>query len=418
MVFFRVTENINIKTTDGSLVKYTKLRNPANLLNNSIYVSTYEEVERLNSVFEKVGPTFKSKVILEKRIAANKTFPTELGISNKYEYKTLKSFESKIQENDFVEFNFKDEIQSLFLNEEEANIDEQLKECEKEDIKIAIIGNVGESIGEIFSGLTSVRILKSYLLRQFKNVQLDLYLEAAENKFYSRDKEILETQDYIDNIKPLALDVRTLCEYDFYIDNSLVKQRSYYKQLPYVDAYLYKFGIDYNKIASSSKNNHLNSASLNVNSVLKEKLEKIKSSKNKLLFFHPFTAKIDCSIPKEIAYDFLKKLIKKYDDYTVVTAIKMDDFKEEGYINLGADSKTISDFIYIVSKMDKIITADTSTEPKNKIKYFSQTKAVQIEDKSLNLSKFKFDDDSLVLYKFDSWNSLKVSKVIKLLETI
>lgn len=436
MVFFRVTENINIKTTDGSLVKYTKLRNPSNLLNNSIYVSTYEEVERLNAIFEKVGPNFKSKIVLEKKVSSNKTFPIELGISNKYEYKSIKAFQSKIEQNEFVAFNFKDEIKSLFLNEKAISLDLQLKKCDKKDIKVAIIGNVGESIGEIVSGLTALRIFKEYLNKKFQSVQLDLYLEAAENKFYSRDKEILETQKYLGNINPLAIDVRTLCEYDFYIDNSLVKQRSYYKELPYVDAYLHKFGIDYNKIASENKNNSLDITNLKVNQTLKEKIEKLKSSKTKLLFFHPFTAKINCSIPKEIAYNFLKKLIKKHEDYTIVTAVKMNDFKEDGYVNLGANSKTISDFIYIVSAMDKIITADTSTyhiadaffiptvviftinESKNKIKYFTQTRAIKIEDQSKNLSKFKFDDSALVLYKFESWNSLKVSKVIKLLETI
>ncbi len=40
MVLFKVSENINIKTTDGTLVKYVKLQNPSNIFNETVYIST------------------------------------------------------------------------------------------------------------------------------------------------------------------------------------------------------------------------------------------------------------------------------------------------------------------------------------------------------------------------------------------
>ena len=435
MVFFSVTENINIKTTDGSLVKYTKLRNPENTLNHSIYVSTYEEVERLNSVFEKVGPNFQSRIHLEKRLSSNKTFPIELGISNKYEYNSMKQFQYKIDNNDFLKLNYKDEAHSLVLNEEPIKLYEQLSQCKKKEIKVAIIGNVGEFIGEMVAALSAIRILKEYLSKKFKRVQLDLYLEAAENQFYTRDKEILSTQEYIDNIKPLALDFKSFCEYDFYIDNSLVRNRSFYQTMPYVDAYLHKFGIDYKKIPASSKHNHIDATKLKVYPRLKEQLEKLKLSGQKLLLFHPFTSHASRSFPKEIASELLTKLQKKAPGYQIVTALKFDTSKHDGVIDLSGDSKTIYDFIYIISQMDAIISADTSTyhiadaffiptvvvftdqDPTQRVKYYSQTKVIQVKDESKNFSYFKFDADSLVLHKFESWKKLKVSKIIKLLES-
>ncbi len=51
MVIFRVTQNINIKTTDGTLVSYFKLKNPSNLINDTLYITTYEDFLDLKKSF-------------------------------------------------------------------------------------------------------------------------------------------------------------------------------------------------------------------------------------------------------------------------------------------------------------------------------------------------------------------------------
>ena len=51
-----------------------------------------------------------------------------------------------------------------------------------------------------------------------------------------------------------------------------------------------------------------------------------------------------------------------------------------------------------------------------KIKYFKYIKPIFIEDKSKNLSKFVYENDNLIINKFESWNKLKVNKIIKLLD--
>jgi ADP-heptose:LPS heptosyltransferase len=85
--------------------------------------------------------------------------------------------------------------------------------------------------------------------------------------------------------------------------------------------------------------------------------------------------------------------------------------------------------------MDRIITTDTATfhisdafmiptvvtftnrNYMKDIKYFKYTKPIFIKDKSKNLSKFIYENENLTLYKFESWNKLKVNKIIKLLDT-
>ena len=85
--------------------------------------------------------------------------------------------------------------------------------------------------------------------------------------------------------------------------------------------------------------------------------------------------------------------------------------------------------------MDAIISAQTSTyhiadafmiptvvifsntNVKKEIKYYRYVKAVEVKDESRNFSHFIFENDELTFYKFDSWDKLKVSKIMKLLES-
>ena len=145
---------------------------------------------------------------------------------------------------------------------------------------------------------------------------------------------------------------------------------------------------------------------------------------------------IDKTIPQDIASSMLKKLISKMDDCTIVSTLNIDSkFSDDRFVNLSRESKSINDFIYIVSSMDSVITTDTSTlhisdafmiptvvlstdeNINRKIKYYNYTKVIKIKDKSKSLSKFIYDNDSLTLYKYKSWEKVKISKIIKLLES-
>ena len=51
-------------------------------------------------------------------------------------------------------------------------------------------------------------------------------------------------------------------------------------------------------------------------------------------------------------------------------------------------------------------------------KYYRYNKSIYLKDKSKNLSKFIYENEALTIYKLEAWKSLKVSKIIKLLEKI
>ena len=419
MIFFRVTQNINIKTTDGTMVNYFRFKDPSNLENETLYISTYNDFKDLREIFSKVDKDkYFAKVFDEVRVRKLENFPIELGLSNEAEY--IKRENSK----------------EIFYQEiKKADIHKQLKNIKKDEVSIAIIGGVGRSISETISSCTALRILYKKLKEIYKNIKFDIYLNASNNSFYTREKQIYQTQEYISNIFPLSLTVKKLCEYDYFIDNSLSIDFLGLDFLNYVDAWLFRFAIDYKKIPDNEKYNQINLSNYKVQDSLKNKIIEAKR-KGKLLLFHPYSANINKSIPQTIAIDILKELLLKAEDYMIVSTLLIDTkIKDDRFIDLSKESKSLNDFIYIISFMDKIITADTSTyhisdafmiptvvlfTDKNyleKIKYFKYIKPIFIEDKSKNLSKFVYENDSLTINKFESWNKLKVNRIIKLLDS-
>lgn len=434
MVIFRVSENINIKTTDGTLVKYNKLKNPSNLFNETVYITTYEDFEDLKRVFTSVGSKYKARVVEETKIRYLSQFPKEIGISNINEYSTTQKLDYKYKEKVLIDSK-KDELKSLYLNENKADINKQIDGVLKQDISLIVLGNPGLTISEMICSCTALRILHEKLSKKFKSVKLDVYLNASENKYYTRDKMIYTNQTFINKVSALSIDVKSFCQYDFFIDASSVTTRSYYETLPHIDAWLYKFGIDYEKIDEAFKYNQINISAYKPKKELKETIANLKL-KGKILLFHPYSANVTKSIPKEIATSLLKDLIVKMPDYTVVSVIKLDSkLDSDRYVDLSNESKSFLDYSYIVSNMTKIITVNTATfhiadaffiptvviltnsDINENIHSYPTSKVVYVKDESKNFSHFIFQNDSLVLHKFEGWNKLKSSKIIKLLES-
>ena len=418
MIFFRVTQNINIKTTDGTMVNYFKFKEPSNLENETLYISTYDDFKDLREIFSKVDKDkYFAKVFNEEKVRTLRNFPIELGITNIDEYNS--------RENSTITYKKKKKV----------DIYKQLKNIQKDEITVAIIGGVGLSISQTISSCTALRILHKKLKQIYKNIKFDIYLNASNNSYYTREKQIYQTQEYINNVLPLSITAKKLCEYDYFIDNSLSINFLGLDFLNYVDAWLFRFGIDYEKISDNQKYNQLNLSGYKVQDILRDKINEAKS-KGKLLLFHPYSANINKSIPQTIAVDILKELLLKADDYMIISTLLIDSkIKDDRFVDLTKESKNLNDFMYIISSMDKIITADTSTyhisdafmiptitiftdeNYLKKIKYFKYTKAILIKDKSKNLSKFIYENDSLIINKFESWNKLKVNRIIKLLDT-
>lgn len=418
MIFFRVTQNINIKTTDGTMVNYFKFKVPSNLENETVYITTYSDFNDLKEIFARVDEkVYFARNLKEANVKAVSSFPIELGIPSIDEYeKREKSSELE------------------FFDIQKVNIFKQLKNIQKNEISLAIIGGMGTTISEIISSCTALRILHTKLKEIYKNIKFDIFINASNNSFYTRDKQIYQTQNYINNVFPLSITSKKLCEYDCYIDNSLDIGNYIDASLNNIDKWLLKFGIDYKKIDDTEKYNQLDIPNYKVSSTLSNKIEEARI-KGKLLLFHPYSANIKKSIPQSIAVELLRELLLSADDYMIISTLQIDTkIKEDNFIDLSKESKNLYDFIYIVSCMDKIITADTSTyyisdafliptiviftqdDFEKKIKYYKYIKPIFIKDESKNLSNFIYENDNLIFYKFESWKKLKMKEIIKLLD--
>ncbi len=434
MIFFRVTQNINIKATDGTLIEYLKLKNPANLNNETLYVTTSDDFNDLKGVFASVNKTkYSAKLINEEKVRSLDDFPIELGISNKNEHLTFEKYKRNI-ENNFNKNN--NEITSLLQSTKKVDLFKQLKPSKNNKISLAIIGGFGDSISEMISSCSALRILYNKLREIYGTVVLDMYIKASNNSFYTRDKSIYLKQEFIHEVFPLSINTKKLCEYDYFIDTSSMKIKAYdSNKLNNIDIWLYKFGIDYEKISNDLKYNELSLKHYEPSELLKNKIINAKA-KGKLLLFHPYSADINKSMPQNIASKILKKLLLKNTDYIIVSTLNIDTkFTDDRYVNLTRDSKTFDDYIYILSNMDRIISTETSTyhisdafmiptivifsktNIEQKIKYYKHIKAIELEDESINYSNFIFDNTDLTFYKFSSWDKLKVNKIIKLLDT-
>ncbi|MDY0051693.1 MAG: hypothetical protein RBR65_04040, partial [Aliarcobacter sp.] len=276
MIFFRVTQNINIKTTDGTLVNYFKLKVPSNLENETIYITTYDDFKDIKNIFAKVDKEkYFAKTLDEKNIRLIANFPIELGILN------------------INEFENREKLTHLeFLNIEKVDIYKQLKHIEKDEITFAFIGGLGSSISDIISSCTALRILYKKLNEIYKKIKFDLFINASNNSFFTRDKQIYETQDYINKVFPLSLTSKKLCEYDYYFDNSFDIGKVLDIPLNNVDKCLYKFGLNYKKINENEKYNQIDISNYKVSNSLLKRIEDAKI-KGKLLLFHPYSANIN-----------------------------------------------------------------------------------------------------------------------------
>lgn len=294
MIFFRVTQSINIKTTDGTLVNYHRFKMPSNLENETIYITTYSDYIDINEIFAKVNKDiYFTKKFDEIKVREIENFPIELGISNINE--SIKRDETK--DLDFEEV-------------KKVDLYKQLKKSSKEEVSFAIIGGLGNNISDIISSCTALRILHKKLKEIYTNIKFDIYINASNNSFYTRDKQIYQTQKYIDNIFPLSLNAKKLCEYDYFFDNSIEIDKFLDLPLNIVDKWLYKFGIDYKKIDDNEKYNQIELQDYKPATSLVKTIEELKT-KGKLLLFHPYSANLKKSIPQNVAIELLKELLKK-----------------------------------------------------------------------------------------------------------
>lgn len=435
MIYFTVTNNINIKLVDSTLVEYKRFVKDGLWINENIYCTTYDDFKDIKKIFVNLQQEdFKFEIIDEKRFVKSTLFPKKIGVSFLNEFQTAQEHESLLLKQNFILSHFKQKNLEGYFQEDYTAFESI--DFLKNKINLAIVGYCSKNLGEIINFCSALRILHAKLKEQCQDLTIDIYLQASSNNYYKRDKELFETYAFIHKVMPLSLSIHALCQYDYFIDMSNCTQSFYYDELPYIDFFLRHFGLNFDAILDKEKYNELNLHKYHINPKLQEKIDGLKQ-KGKLLLFHPYSAHATRSIPIENSKKILDKLVNFSQEYVVVSALKIDHIKNENYIDLSLFSKTFFDFIYIVSQMDYVVTVDTATYHISdaffiptvvlftneelilkRVKYYSYVKPIQVKNDSKSYSHFIFKNDALYVDDFHSWNEMKIAKVIKLLEKI
>lgn len=437
MIFFKVYGNVNVKIADNSLVVFKNYEEKSPISDNEIYCTSYDDSVNTAKILKKAGNKYSLEYIDFQTVKDNFAFPSQIGLSNFFEL-------NKINNNlSFTGYAFSDKFNSvvakylpIFEVKSKTTTIKKIKPLKKSKISIAIIDPFNEKIGEILCGIRAIELLHEFLKKDYEEVTIDLYIQSIDRVHFIRDTEILRNSKAISFIKPLPISIKTVAKYDFFIDNSSLDKQLMLANLPKTDQFLLKFGLNCDEFSDNEKRLSFDFPRFNIAVELLEKLESAKL-KGKLLLFHPYSPEIERSIPKDITIKLLRELVLEAhnNDFVIVSALKIDNFDDDCFVDLSKYSKTFFDFSYIVSQMDKIITTETATmyladlfyiptvvifsNPKYIIhkKYHQfQKEFILNVDESLNISQFDTSDDRLTINKYSNYKALNARDLLNSLE--
>ena len=345
MIFFLVLENFYI--ANGALKHqflaaphpYAPLRTPP----DRIYCTTVLDLKKLEDRLLAANRKILTQVIPEDLIRQSAGFPAELGVSNHGELeKELAYANPAISRNDAV------------TPRKTANLEKQISRWRKKEINVAMLNGMGTGIGDTLAGLTALAITRKHLERKFGRLTLDALIGP---QCFENVAPVYVQSPIVNAVRPLPVTLADLRHYDAFFDTGSLMHREDAGRLPYVDFFLKQFGIDYWKTGAAQKRNNI---CLN-NEVAEEfdrDIEILKNDGRKLLLFHPTASGELRSIPEGRIAEMLQEIIA-HSDYRIVTVVPIP-FRHERVTSLADKSKSFQHLCAIVSRMDAIVTVDTS----------------------------------------------------------
>ena len=297
----------------------------------------------------------------------------------------------------------------------------------KDEIDIVIINGFGAAIGDIIIGTSALNIYDKFLKQYFKTIRYHVY-----NEHQDACKILLENNTLITSVMHYPSPITALYNYDALIDLGAMTSFPCFNDRSMFDFYLHVFGINADEVPPYFKRTKI-FYDLKNNTELSKFIEGFKISKEKFLLFNPNSTTKIRNLNKEKSDSFLQFLIDntKYE----IIILHETDFKHPRITNLSEFSKTVFDYMTIISHMDKIITVDTSTyhisdtyniptvvifttiDPNFRIKYYPFCKSYSVLDKTHVLfGKHISQDDNDIKLLDNEVDKIDFSKILQLLE--
>ena len=345
MIFFLALENFYI--LDGAIKQqffaapYPDVlpRNPP----GRIYCTTVLDLKKLEDRFLAGNKRILTQIIPEDMVRQAAGFPVELGVSNYRELEKEQAYANpaRLQNN-------------TVTPRKTANLEKQISRLRKNEINVAILNGMGTGIGDTLAGLTALAITRKLLERKFSKVNIDALIGP---QCFESVAPVYSQSPVVNAVHPLPVTLADLRQYDACFDTGSLMHREDADRLPYVDFFLKQFGIDYWKIEPARKRNSIG-LDKEVAKELDSDIGMLKNDGRKLLLFHPTASGELRSIPEEIIAGTMKEIIAN-SDYRIVTVVPVP-FQHERVTSLTEKSKSFQHLCAIVSRMDAIVTVDTS----------------------------------------------------------
>jgi len=275
------------------------------------------------------------------------------------------------------------------------SIESQLEQFKgKKEVKIALINAMSNAIGDHLIGMKAFEYWQEKVKEYLKDSNVTIaFFQLNPMRMAPITKQ---WHPQFQQIYMLPNRMQRLVEYDAYIDFGSLLMRENFGNQPMIDFFFEALSIDAKTVPDERKRLSFK-LSQEPNQNMDRIFSVLKSQKRPLLLFHHRSTSPIRQMDNKRARQYVESIIKN-SDYFVLSACGLE-FSDKRFMDISMYSKDLETFASIISKMDSIITVDTSTyhiadafdiptvvlfttiEPEYRIKYYPFTRGIMLEEK-------------------------------------
>jgi len=321
------------------------------------------------------------------------------------------------------------------------NWDDVIHNCKektkgKKKMSVAMLNAMSNAMGDHLIGMQAFDYFQEKLCKEmdmeidFSFYQLNPYRVAPITR---------QSSGKFQHIYMLPNRLSRFIEHDAFVDLGTLLLRDNFGCQPMIDFFFEALSIDPATVPDERKRMKYKinpETSANIDKVLNV----AKSRGRPILLFHRTSTSPIRQLEQPRARKIIREIIEKT-DYQVISADKLE-YQNARFMDLSRYSQTLDDFTAIISKVDALVTVDTSTyhfadsfsiptvalfttiNPDYRIKYYPFTDGIMLEEEGGKLyghhkcSKEEADARQEIAYIEKKWDTLSVDTIIEKLEAM
>lgn len=321
------------------------------------------------------------------------------------------------------------------------NWDKMISNCKekikgKKKMSIAMLNAMSNAMGDHLIGMRAFDYFQDKLR---KDLDMEIDFSFYQLNPYRVASITRQSSGQFQHIYMLPNRLSRFMEHDAFIDLGTLLLRDNFGCQPMIDFFFEALSIDSSTVPDERKRTKYK-LNPNVSANIDNVFNVARSRGRPILLFHRTSTSPIRQLEQPRARKIIREIIEKT-DYQVVSADVLE-YQNPRFMDLSKYSKTIDDFAAIISKVDAIVTVDTSTyhfadafsiptvvlfttiEPEYRIKYYPFTEGIMLEEKDGKLyghHKCSKEEDEMkkeIIYIDKKWDTLSVDTIIEKLEAM